>query len=131
MTKCWHSTCSKIPNNHNITHDDKKHQTSKALHYILGGNGCQLCCASNIKCFSCSRKTKSTNFVTVTKTNYSTLGECLLKYTKNYKITHNHKPPNKDQKHNFSHWVETADNHAMIEISSVCPVAEGVNQLNL
>ena len=37
MTKFWYSTCSKILNNENSTHDDKKDQTSKALHYILGG----------------------------------------------------------------------------------------------
>ena len=82
MTESWHSTCSKIPNNHNITHDDKKHQTSKALHYILGGNGWQSCCASNIKCLSCSRKTKSTECLIAFNTNCSIPGLRILRHTK-------------------------------------------------
>ena len=59
----------------------KSVKTLKSLLFILGGNGWQSCCATNIKCFSCSRKTKSTKFVTLSNTIYSILGQHLLKYT--------------------------------------------------
>ena len=49
-------------------------KTSKALVFKRGGNGWNSCCASNIKCLSCPRKTKSTRFVTLLNTNYSILG---------------------------------------------------------
>ena len=70
----------------------KSVKTPKELLFILGGNSWQSCCDSNIKCLSCSRRTKSTRFVTLLSTNYSILGLCVLKYTKKItKITQDEK----------------------------------------
>ena len=131
MTKFWHSTCSKIPNNHNITHDDNKHQRSKALHYILVGNGSQSCCASNINCLSCSRKTKSTTFVTLFNINYSILGVCVLKYTKKLQKLRKMTKSIKTPKAVVSYWLGTAASRTVLAISSVFLSAGRLNQLNL
>ena len=78
----------------------KSVKTPKELLFILGGNGWQSCCGSNIKCLSCSRRTKSTTFVTLLNTNYSILGLCVLKYTKqNYKNYPRWQKALKHQKH--------------------------------
>ena len=184
-----------------ITQDDKKHQTSKALHYILGGNGWQSCCASNIKCLSCSRKTKSTESHILFNTNCSIPGLRILKYSKksqklpkmtksvktpkalhhilggngwhsccatnikclscsrktksttsgitfwtlvtqswdcassnipkNYKNYPRWRKASEHKKNHFWYWVGKADSYAVLAISSVCPVAERLDQPHL
>ena len=106
-------------------------KTSKALVVTSGRNGWNSCCASNIKCLSCSRRTKSTRFVTLLNTNYSILGLQVLNIPKKSQKLPNMTKESKHQKRYFSYWVGMADSHAVVPISSRVTVAGRANQLNL
>ena len=114
-----------------IVQDDKSVKKPKTLLFILVGNGWQWCCATNIKCFFCSRKTKSSKFVTLSNTNYSILGQYLLKDTRKItKLPTITKQLKKEENHYFSHWVAMGESHNVLAIWHVSAVVQRLNEVN-